>query len=182
MRAVFFNGGVMELWKPVIGYEGTYEVSNEGGVRSIDRMDIAGRNRISGKLLSPEVTHKGYLRVGLTGEGKTKKHSIHRLVLCAFVGQCPEGHEGCHDDGNPANNALINLRWGTPAANWNDRRAHNTATIGERHPGATIDETKAAVIKMELALGFQARVVAIWNDASIHVVNQIKSGRTWRHI
>lgn len=114
-----------EEWRPVAGYEGSYEVSDHGNVRSIDRMiinKIGYKQRYRGKLLAPRATAEGYLRVGLPHADKR----IHRLVLEAFVGPCPEGMEACHNDGNPANNHLGNLRWDTPSANNYDQVRHGT--------------------------------------------------------
>ena len=109
-----------EVWKPVKGYEGSYEVSDLGNVRSLDR-EVEKSNgqvyRCRGKELAkiPEVG--GYLRVGLYIKGKISKLLIHRLVLEAFVGECPEGMETRHLDGDPTNNRLSNLVWGTSQEN-----------------------------------------------------------------
>ena len=96
-----------EAWKPVVGYEELYEVSNTGKVWSIRKE----------KTLSPAKNTSGHLYVRLHKGDKGKKKYIHRLVLEAFVGACPEGMETRHLDGNPANNRIDNLIWGTCSDN-----------------------------------------------------------------
>lgn len=108
-----------ERWLPVPGYEGLYEVSDRGLIRSVKR---------SPRPLSPTPSGKGYMKVTLSRDGVRWDTYVHRLVLTAFVGPCPEGHEACHQDGVPANNALSNLRWGTSSDNNLD-----TVRVGRHH-------------------------------------------------
>jgi DNA-binding transcriptional regulator YiaG len=69
----------------------------------------------------------GHLRCQYRGENGVSAILVHRLVLLAFVGPCPPGMEGCHNDGNPANNRIENLRWDTHDANMKDAIRHGTA-------------------------------------------------------
>lgn len=119
-----------EDWQPVPGYEGRYEVSDFGRVRSLDRLDSRG-NRAWGRVLSPDVRPSGHLRVTLCRDGHPKRTWVHWLVLSVFVGPHPEGLETCHNDGDPANNAVSNLRWDTKSANARDRLRH-----GRHHQAA----------------------------------------------
>lgn len=103
-----------EEWRPVVGYEGNYEVSNQGRVRSLARNVIGsdGRpKRFNGGLLSP-ATSAAWSQVALSVGGQRKSLNVARLVLEAFVGPCPEGQECVYVDGNPLNTALANLKWG----------------------------------------------------------------------
>lgn len=111
---------VSEQWLPVVGYEGLYEVSDHGRVRSLDRGSRKGR------VLSLRVTGSGHKTVALYLLGKPTGKNVHRLVLIAFVGPCPQGMEACHNDGNPANNHLSNLRWDTHKSNMEDKVKHGT--------------------------------------------------------
>ena len=77
-----------EQWKPVVGYEGLYEVSNQGRVFSVPRRDSRGHKR-GGHLLKPAAGSKGHLRIGACKNGKMKNLLVHRLVLEAFVGPSP---------------------------------------------------------------------------------------------
>lgn len=108
-----------EIWKPAVGYEG-YEVSDHGQVRSLDRTIYRkdGQTRLcKGRALKPQKHSDGYLYVCLYREAKPRKEYIHRLVLEAFTGPCPDGMECRHLDGNPENNRVSNLQWGTRSEN-----------------------------------------------------------------
>lgn len=112
MRFVFF----VESWKPVYGFEGIYEVSNTGRVRSVDRVDPAGHSR-KGKELAQARTSGDKRKVTLYKDRKAHQKQVHWLVLEAFVGPRPEGAMGLHWDDDPANNHIDNLRWGTRSEN-----------------------------------------------------------------
>jgi len=115
----------MENWLPISGYEGRYEVSDTGRVRSLDRLDAQG-NMIRGRVLKPDTRPSGHLRVTLCRDSQTARFWVHRLVLTAFVAPIPPGHEACHNDGDPSHNSVANLRWDTKKANAQDRRRHGT--------------------------------------------------------
>jgi hypothetical protein len=118
-----------ELWRPIPLWEGFYEVSDQGRVRSLDRIvkTAAGPRRYLGKMLRPGTNRHGYPVVVLSRAGRRGKTAkVHRLVLEAFVGPCPDGMEGCHNNGDRADARLPNLRWDTPSANQYDRRLHGT--------------------------------------------------------
>lgn len=110
----------IENWRPIPGYEGLYEVSDHGRVRSVDRVvqTKVGPQRWKGKVLSPITKPSGYYFVAL---GKKRRAYVHHLVLEAFRGPRPEGHYGCHLDDNPVNNKVDNLVWGTPSDNSYDK-------------------------------------------------------------
>lgn len=109
---------VNENWAPAPGYEELYEVSDLGRVKSL---------RL-GKLMKPhEVNYRiGYLQVGFSLAGRMKNFYVHRLVLEAFVGPCPDGMECRHLNGNARDNRLLNLAWGTRSENNFDRVKHGT--------------------------------------------------------
>jgi hypothetical protein len=108
---------VGERWLDLPGFEGRYEVSDHGRVKSLRR------RKSSGGLLT-QFGRAGYLSVMLCVNGSGKIHLIHRLVLLAFVGPCPDGKEGAHKDGDPANNRLTNLYWATKKENAADKERH----------------------------------------------------------
>lgn len=113
-----------EIWKPVLGYEGLYEVSNHERVRSISRMVInsngVGERRSPGKLLKQYMGDVGYYCVTLCKDGVPKKKRVHDLVCSAFHGPRPEGMEVLHLDGTRTNNMPENLMWGTRSDNMRD--------------------------------------------------------------
>ncbi|MFE5290134.1 NUMOD4 motif-containing HNH endonuclease [Nocardia sp. NPDC056611] len=110
-----------ESWLPVPGYVGSYEVSNQGRVRSIPRLltTATGVTRpAKGHVLKPCPTPSGHLRVNL---GRANPWLVHQLVARAFHGEPKEGQEVRHLDDNPANNTPGNLAWGTRSENVRDR-------------------------------------------------------------
>jgi len=109
----------MEVWKLVPGYDGKYEVSNQGQIRSYQR-------RPEGCILRPGRKPSGHLSVAL---GRKNSQSVHKLVLLAFVGAAPNKHECLHMNGNPADNRLSNLRWGTRSENMKDAYAHGARDL-----------------------------------------------------
>lgn len=118
-----------EFWRPVTGHECYYEVSDLGSVRSVDRLVVQanGKKRwFPGVGLRSRVQNNGYLAVGLKCGGSTWCRSVHRLVLEAFVGPCPDGMEVRHLNGNKTDNRLENLRYGTRYENMRDQVAHGT--------------------------------------------------------
>lgn len=118
-----------EEWRDIPGHEGAYEVSDCGRVRSLDRIITtkAGvRKQYQGRVLALNVSPSGHLNVRLGRLGRAKTLRVHRLVLEAFVGPALEGQECCHNDGDPANNNLGNLRWDTKSENALDSVRHGT--------------------------------------------------------
>lgn len=116
-----------EEWRPVPGYEGLYEVSNEGRVRSLDRVvhhSSAGKMTLKGKGKALTKGHGGHPVVGLSVDNCKRNVEAHILVAAAFIGPRPEGKEVCHNDGNPENNHVSNLRYGTRSENLLDRIKH----------------------------------------------------------
>jgi hypothetical protein len=118
--------GESERWLPCPGWEGFYEISDCGRVRSVNRTinTSAGPKRYQGRILSPGRKGKGYLIVQFWRVGRPTHQAVHQLVLEAFVGPCPQGLEGCHNDGNPSNNHLSNLRYDTHINNCLDTVLH----------------------------------------------------------
>ena len=117
-------------WRAVVGYEGAYEVSDHGLVRSITRQVPYGRHGITtykGRVLKQNKVKNGYFTVKLAFAGNTKTIYVHELVLKAFVGSRPATvakSEIRHLDGVKNNNTLKNLRYGTVFENAADRVRH----------------------------------------------------------
>lgn len=121
----------VELWRsvPIAALAESHEVSNHGRVRRL----IASKNGHPPGILRPRKCHAGHLRFSIQQDGEKYEMFAHRLVLLAFEGPCPAGMEGCHNDGNPANNHIGNLRWDTPSNNNLDKRRHGTMPVGDRN-------------------------------------------------
>lgn len=173
----------MESWKAIEGFEG-YEISDKGNVRSWRSKNVRGLAKVPSLLKSSSISGKPYLRVSLYKSGKPQIFRLHRLVLEAFVGPCPKGMEGCHNDGDPTNNCLGNLRWGTPVENMQDQYEHCTRIVGERVGIAVLTFGQVEEIKRRLEDGKHGigRQLACEYGVRDGVISAIKSGKTWRHI
>jgi len=182
----------VEEWRAVAGYEGRYEVSDWGRVRSLDfytrrgygtHMDIrAGRIRKTCFLKA------GYEIVSLKKDGVSKRHYVHRLAAEAFIGT--SSLEVNHRDGNKANNRLQNLEYVTRQENVDHsirigtyHRNHTWAhSRGQNNHNSKITECEATKVTEMMACGFNTRQISEMTGISVRIVEQIHSGKTWRHI
>lgn len=175
-----------EKWKEVLGFEGRYEVSSEGRVRSVERRAPMPRNGpgatklVRSKILGNKPAEDGYVRMTLLDEhGKLHMRYVHRIVLEAFVGLCPPGLECCHGDGNRSNNRLDNLRWDTRPANHADKNKHGTASRGERNSSSKLTWAEVDEIRSRLDTGEVGAVLSREFGVSNTVITSIRKGRTW---
>ncbi len=159
----------METWLPVVGFEDLYEVSDHGRVRTLKTGKI--------KLHTENKAQKRPF-LGLWRDNKIKIFKPHTLVLTAFVGPRPHGLEGCHNDGNPFNNHIDNLRWDTPAANQADRVLHGTSNRGERCGNAKLTLEQVRAIRADTRL---QRLIAEDYDVRPNQIWRIKAGHRWAH-
>jgi hypothetical protein len=124
--------------------------------------------------LKPIVFCGGYHQIGMQGEhGKKVHYLVHRVVLTAFTGPCPEGMECCHNDGNPSNNHVSNLRWDTHAANSQDAIRHGNHFAGVRNNQAKLTKHQVVEIRARLAAGETQRSLAREYGVSQMTVSKI---------
>jgi hypothetical protein len=141
-----------EDWKPIPGYEGLYEVSDLGEVRTLEREWISGRG--VRRIVKPGIKNKtkdkdGYYRVTLCKSGKKTRKHVHQLVAEAFIGPKPEGLQVRHLDHSRTNNRLNNLKYGTAKENSADRHRNPTYThprgmAGKKHTPKTREKMRQA--------------------------------------
>lgn len=170
-----------EIWKPVVGHEGAYEVSDFGRVRSLPRRvrlvtPQAGEitRAVTGCILRPGLDSAGYLSVRLGR--KTGNVRVHWLVLAAFVGPAPEGAQRLHNDGDRTNNRLSNLRYGTRSENMQDMFRH-----GQR----ALNADQVELIRERKAAGFKPndkKKLAAEFGVSISTINDVAAGRTYAYV
>lgn len=174
----------MEIWKPIPGYEDTYEVSSQGRVRSIDRFVhfTDGRKRFfKGVVRAVYFDDFGYPKTTLKKQGKNERVHIHVLVALAFIGPRPDGLQVCHNDGNPKNCRKGNLRYDTPTGNHADKIKHGTHLQGERAGNAKLTESVIRRIR-ELRGRYTGRQLAkMFGTSPAHVCN-IQKGVRWGHL
>lgn len=175
----------VEEWRPVVGYEGLYEVSSHGRVRSLTRLcrgKCDSLCRHNGTVLKAKTTRDGHQGISLSRERRYKSTNVHLLVLEAFVGPRPKGLQCCHNDGNEANNFVGNLRWDTPANNGSDKVKHGTSGKGERNPSAKLSVKD--VLEIRNATPRYGYLLDLCRRYGIGkgTICQVRSRKTWAHI
>ena len=157
-----------------MGFPG-YRVGDDGSVWSCKEREGRGWRISPGNWhqLKPRTNREGHLLVKLTDR---QPRLVHRFVLFAFVGPCPEGMECCHGEGGPANNNLTNLRWDTDAANIAD-------TIRLGRYGRVTKEEQVRAIRDDHAKGVAPlKLLALKHGVSQKVASQIVRRRTWKNV
>lgn len=179
-----FDSCDTEEWRPVSGYEGLYEVSNFGRVRSLPHMQRGGRGNplrsYGGKYLKSVTPRGGYPRVSLSKGGIVREDSIHVLVCTAFHGPKPVDKDlVAHSDGDPSNANARNLRWATFKENEADKLRHGRRPLGEEVHGSKLIPEIVTKIRAqhgscgEIAEKFGVSKSTIW---------EIRTGHTWAHL
>ncbi len=180
----------MENWRDIPEWEGYYQVSDMGRVRSLERkVEVKYKNGtscvrpIKERILKLTPDGDNYLHVGLHSiEGKKLTKKVHRLVLEAFSGSHPEDCEACHYDGCTTNNRLDNLRWDTHKNNSEDSRIHGTMCRGEKMNFSKLKNGKVGLIKKLLNKGVKSVLIEKMFKISRQTISSIKNNRTWKHI
>jgi hypothetical protein len=159
-----------------------YRAGSDGTIWGCQKSGAGAGKAGEWKQLKGGAIGKGYAGVRLGINGAYLTRYVHRLVLEAFVGPCPEGMEGCHNNGNKADNRIANLRWDTPTNNSLDRNAHGTDIRGSQIPWAKLTEEQIPAIRQRLAAGDEVKKVAA--DFGVHkeTIRSVQAGRTWRHV
>ena len=175
-----------ELWKPVVGYEGLYEVSNYGRVESLPRkVQYLGRRglwTVKERILKTRVGSGGYLVVGLANK-RTWRVPIHILVLTAFDKPRSVGQQAQHLNGNASDSRLCNLRWGTPGENREDMRVHGTTNRGERNGRVKLTKWDVLIeIPCYSALGLNYTQMAKRLGVVGSTIRGILLGWYWPHL
>lgn len=175
---------VEEEWRPVVGYEGSYSVSNHGNVKSHDRRvpHWRGGTRFQrGARLKPhQQSTGGYLVVSLCDGQRVQNYAVHVIVAEAFIGARPTpSHEVAHEDGDSTNNRAGNLSYKTPKENAADRDRHGRTCRGER--GGTAVLTEAEVFAIRASTETQRATAARYGISQAQV-SDIKLNKAWRHL
>jgi hypothetical protein len=159
--------------RPIPGYP-NYVATSDGKILSRYRKWMPLRHHID---------EWGYPRLHIQSDGVKRSFYVHRLILLAFVGQCPTGMVARHLDGTPTNNAPSNLVYGTHAQNMDDRRAHGRNSVGTKNHFAKLDETRVAAIRLEYDGTYQSQArLAAKYAVSKGTISLIVRNRIWRHV
>ena len=175
----------MEQWKDISGFEGMYQVSDTGQVRSLDRFDDRGRH-LKGRVLSQGSGTKGYKMTVLSKLGVHTTRNTHRFVAKAFIPNPDNLPSVNHMDGNKQNNHVSNLEWVTQKENI--RHAMNTGLTdisGEKNNKAVLTEEDVRMIRKIYISGSQEfGQVALGRKFGVspNTIGFIVKGKTWKHV
>ena len=172
----------MEEWKPIKGYEGLYEVSNLGRVKSLNRKILCSNGlikEIKEKILTPKDNGKGYLNVHLSKNGNHKHLYIHRLVAEAFIPNPNNLPQVNHKDENKSNNCVDNLEWCTAKYNMN-YGTHNERVSKNNKGKKMSEETLNKIIKKIMQFTLDGELVKIWDSIKDATLNGFNCGAIGR--
>lgn len=178
---------VEEVWKPIVNFEGLYEVSNLGRVRSLDHI-VKQRNRwremdvhYKGRVLTPRHGERHYPTLTLS-KGKLKAvRTVHSLVADTFLGSRPDGMMVCHRDGGRTDASEANLYYGTALENSADALRHGATARGERQGSAKLTEEAVREIR-QTAHVVPYKVLAAKFGVNRSAIGMAARGNTWRHL
>ena len=174
-----------EEWKPVVGYEALYEVSSDGQIRSLPRIVpcVNGKRVSPGRLMKLQKSTSGYRHVCLSKDGIVSTVHLHRIVANAFLGMKPEGADVVrHLDGNPSNNDVSNLAWGSFSENEADKSRHGRVAHGERNGFSKLTESQVIDLRLRFARGDNRMAMAREFGISKCNLYAICRGDRWKHL
>lgn len=185
---------LIEEWRPAPGYEGYYEVSNLGRIKSAAifiRHD--GNWAEEGgyikkiKIRSQQTNRYGYKTIKLCKLGNCKQARVHRLVAEAFIPTDNHLNQINHIDGNKTNNLITNLEWVTAAENmkhaWETGLVNKDHTVGSRHHNALLNEQLVIEIRSLYAKGgYTQKELAEIYGVKFGTIKDVLTNRTWKHV
>jgi hypothetical protein len=180
-----------ELWKDVVGYEGLYQCSNIGRVRSLDKVIHTNNQHGScskwkkGKQLKQYDNQHGYL-VAHLHNGKPKTIAVHRIIALAFIPNTDNKSEVNHIDGDKTNNKISNLEWNTRSEN----QKHAFATglnkpndkAGEKNAMSKLTKSQVHRIRTLAEIGYKRSIIADLFNVCWQSIDSIVTRKTWNHI
>lgn len=175
-----------EIWKDIKDYEGLYQISNLGRIKSLPK--IKGRALTSEKILSPVIGNRGYKMIFLYKNGNKKRYSLHRLIAIAFIENKNNKPYINHKDGNKLNNSIENLEWCTCRENTMHAlniglRKYIIAPKGENVKNATLKQEEADYIRrvcIPRDKEFGINVLAKRFGVDRHTISNVLNNKTYK--
>lgn len=161
----------------------SYRISSLGFIET--RRGRNGRGLYGWRRMRPSNNPKkgGYLIAAMVNDrGVLSSASVHRLILMAFVGSCPDGFQCAHLDGDDTNNRLDNLAWVSPKTNSAHRHIHGTAQVGERHVSAKLTTADVINIRTAARTGEAFSRIAKRLRLPVSASSNAAIGISWKHL
>lgn len=179
---------MQEIWKPVLGYEGIYEISDLGRLRSVDRLvrsNYGGLKPIPGQIMACPVNERGYAVATLRRDGGKRSRVVHGLVAESFLPADPARPNINHIDGNKLNNSASNLERCTQQENV--VHAYETGLTvgrhsGETHSRAILTEAIVRQARILFSRGIPTSTAAQMLGVTRNSLRAVRRGETWKHV
>lgn len=176
---------MVEEWKDILGYEGIYQVSNLGNIKSLYRTKLMYNGRIAPvyeKILGTTKTQGRYKSVTLCKDNTRRTVTVHRLVACAFLYNDTSTDVINHKDGNTLNNNVTNLEYCTQSHNVSHSYIlGNAIQLGSKNANSSLTENDVIQIR-NLLKSYTCKEIATQYNVSYYTISDIKRNRTWKHV
>lgn len=180
---ILIESSVKEIWLPLTGWSGFYEVSNLGAIRSVRRLSQVNainperKRMMGGNVRKLQKIKDGYLGLWVTAEGRREHIRVHRAVLLAFKGEPKSGQVARHLNGKPDDNRAENLEWGSHLENMADRKSHGNYMACDKHVMAKLTPDQVEFIRASEMTGAAiSRILGIGQSQ----ISRIRRGQSWR--
>ncbi len=174
-----------EIFKDITGYEGYYQVSDHGKIRSLDRQVLHNKYEVQkhkGRLRKQNINRLGYLMILLSRNPKRELKSVHRLVALAFVERVEGKDEINHKDGNKLNNHYLNLEWCTHKENMQHASLLGLMATGQHHGKSKPTKSDVLQIRRMIDRNWKLKDIAPVFNVTPENIYAIKNGISWNHI
>lgn len=173
----------MEIWKNIEGYEGLYQVSNLGDVKSLERYRENSSKLTPERILKGILNNKGYYSVRLYKNKESHFYSVSRLVARTFIPNPKNKPEVNHINGNVKDNSITNLEWVTHRENIDHAVKTGLTPRGEQNARSKVKESDVKIMREMYAKGgISTRTLSEKFNIGKTAIWQIVTNQTWKHV